>query len=87
MLCCLRPSISLQQKAFSNLWDMQWQTLRTLCKCQTHYQAEEGRVLIELFLQPFALHSHNRTACVIMAFLHGSDWKKQIISKEMFGQE
>jgi hypothetical protein len=40
-----------------------------LCKCQTHYQAEEGRVLIELFLQPSALCSHNRTAYAIVAFV------------------
>ena len=61
--------------------------LRTLCKCQTHYQAEEGRVLIELFLQPSALHNYSRIACVIMAFLQGPEWKRQIICKEMSRKE
>ena len=61
--------------------------LRTLCKCQTHYQAEKGRVLIELFLQPSALHNYSRIACVIMAFLQGPEWKRQIICKEMSRKE
>lgn len=71
--CCLRLFIwcflGLQWKAFPSVGGVQRQI-------QTHYQAKEGMVLTELFLQTSALHSHNKSACIIMAFFTRSRLEK-----------